>query len=385
MKRFAVQVALVLATLSGAVLLWQFRDAILLFTLALATVATLRPGVDFLVARGVRRSLSLALTCLAVAVGSLAVAVALGAPLLGEAQRGADELMRAYDSASGSQASLLRQLFVERLPASADLYRALGSQTPGSGAHAVLGLTTGTLGLVGRAVVVLAMSLYWIAGRDAFEHWGLSLLPSEWRVRTRETWRAAKAAVGAHLRAQLVKSLSATLLLDLGFHLLHLRYPTLPAVAGGLGLLVPVVGVPFAVLSAAAAGLADGSVQAVAAGALAAAVFTLIAALGARAFPLRKHSPILEIVTLIALADAAGLPGLLAAAPVAAALRVVGERLLFAPPPMVSADLDDVALRLRKLRETMVEAKGPLSPALLSVVDRLDGLVRSSKLLDAPP
>lgn len=385
MRRIALFVTIVFATVAGAVLLWQFREAILLFAVALAGVATLRPTVDFLVARKVRRSLALALTCVGVlALGVLAAGV-LGAPLLSEAQRGANELMRAYDSASGSQESLLRQLLVEHLPASAGFYRALGSETPGSGAQAVFGVAMSALGLFGRAVVVLVMSIYWLANRDAFEHWGLSLLAPGARVRTRETWRAMKAGVGTYLRAQLALSLIAVLILDLGFHALGLRYPTLPAVAGGLALLVPVIGVPFAVLGAVASGLADGLVPAASAGLLSAATFTLIAVASARAFPLRRHNAILEIVTLIALADAYGVPGLFAAAPLAAAIHIIGERLLFAPRPVASAaDLDDVAGRLVSLRARIAQSNGAVSPELDLVVDRLDGLISSSQFLDEP-
>ena len=385
MKRLALQVTLVFTTLASAVLLWQFREAILLFALALATVATLRPAVDFLVARRIRRSTALALTFLGVVAFAALLVTVLGAPLLSEAQGGANELLRAYDHASGSQMSLLRRVFVERLPWSAELYRALGSQNPGSGAQAVLGITLSALALAGRAVVVLAMSVYWLANRDAFEHWGLSLLASEWRVRTRETWRAAKAGLGAYLRSQLAQSLLAIVILDLGFHALGLRYPTLPAVVGGLARLIPVVGIPFAVLGAVVVGLANGSVEAAGAGVLAAATFTLIAVVGARAFPLRRHNAILEIVTMMAFADAYGVPGLFAAAPVAAAIHIVGERLLFSPQSIVSADLRDVARRLATLRGRMAQSSSPASPALVAVVDRLDRLVGSARRLESRP
>lgn len=385
MKRFALHVTLVFATVAGALLLWQFREAILLFALALATVATLRPAVDLLVARRVPRSLALALTFLGAAASAALLLTVLGAPLLSEAQRGANELMRAYDSASGSQVSLLRRVLVERLPASAELYRALGSQNPGSGAQAVLGITMSALELLGRAVVVLAMSVYWLANRDAFEHWGLSLLPSAFRVRTRETWRAAKAGVGAYLRSQLALSLLAIVILDLGFHALGLRFPTLPAVAGGLARLIPVVGIPCAVLAAIMVGFANGPVEAAGAGVLAAATFVLIAVVGARAFPLRRHNAILQIVAMVALADAYGVPGLFAAAPVAAAIQIVGERLLFPSHAIASADLRDVSLRLAALRQRIAQSSSPASPALVSVVDRLDRLIGSARRLESRP
>ena len=385
MKRFAFFVTLVFATIAGAALLWQFRDAILLFALALATVATLRPAVDFLVARKVRRSLALAMTFLGVLVVAALLGIVLGPPLVSEAQHAANELMQAYDSASGSQANVLRRVLVERLPAFAELYRALGSETPGSGAQAVMGLTMSAVELLGRAVIVLAMSVYWLANRDAFEHWGLSLLSSGLRVRTREIWRSSKAGVGKYLRSQLAQSFCALVILDLGFHLLGMRFPTLPAVAGGLLRLIPVVGIPGAVLGAIVIGLADGSVMAAGAGLLAAATFMLIAVAGKRAFPLRRNNAILEIVTLVALADAFGVPGLFAAAPLAAAIHLVGERLLFSPQSVVSADLRGVALRLATLRQRIALSTIPASPALISVVDRLDRLVGSARRLEARP
>jgi hypothetical protein len=156
-------------------------------------------------------------------------------------------------------------------------------------------------------------------------------------------------------------------------------------VAAGLGLLVPVVGVPCALLAAVAAGLADGAPQALAAGLLAAATIGLVALLSARAFPLRRQSAILELVLLIALADRLGFAGMLAAAPLAAAIQLVGERLLFAPRAAASVDLDEVAERLALLRARMAQASSPVPPALAGVVDRLDALLEASRWLDAPP
>ena len=385
MKRLAFFVALVFATVAGAALLWQFREAIFLFVLALATVAMVRPAVDFLVARRVRRSIALALTFAGLLAGVAVLAMALVPPLLSEAQDAANELMHAWDGASGSQLNLLRRVLVERLPASAELYRALGSQTPGSGAQAVLGITMGAVELFGRAVIVLAMSVYWLANRDAFEHWGLSLLSSGLRVRTRETWRAAKAGVGAYLRSQLAQSLVAIVILDLGFHALGLHFATLPAVVAGLARLIPVAGIPCAVLGAILVGFADGTVTAAGAGLLTAATFMLIAVVGARALPLRRSNAILEIVTLVALADAYGVPGLFAAAPVAAVIQILGERLLFSPRSAVSGDLREVARRLVTLRGRIAQSPTPASPALVGVVDRLDRLVGAARRLESRP
>jgi predicted PurR-regulated permease PerM len=383
MKRFALQVGLVFGTLALAVLLWQLREAVLLFALSLATVATLRPAVDFLVARHVRRGLAIGATFAGVLLLAGAALVLLGLPLFHELRFGADELLRAYDSASGSQESLLRRVLIERWPASADLYRALGSQTPGSGAQAAFGVASQAGSLLGRALVVLVMSVYWLGNRDAFEHWGLSLLPPDVRVRARETWRAAKAGVGAYLRSQLAQSLAAVLILDLGFHALGMRFPTLPAVAGGLGRLVPVVGIPFAVLTAVVAGLADGSADAAGAGLLASATFILIAVVGARGFPLRRRNAILEIVAMVALADEFGIAGLIAAAPLAAAIRIFASRLLFSRQARAAADLADVGRRLASLRERIAQPDAAVSPDMVNVIDRLEALLGASRKLDA--
>lgn len=385
MKRFAINVTLVFATVVFALVLWQLREAVVLFVLALAAAGTLRPGVDLLVARRVPRGRALALTCVLVLAAVATAALVLGVPAFAEARRGADLLMRAYDLASGSQESLLRKIFIERLPASAGLYHALGSEEPGSGAHAVLGVAEVTLGVVGRGLVVLAMSVYWLANRDAFERWGLSLLAPPSRVRARETWRAVKAGVGASLRSQLAKSLVAVVILDVGFHLLGLRYPTLPAVLAGLGLLVPVVGAPFAVLVAIAAGLDQGVLEAAAAGVLACGTFILIAAVWQRVAPLRRHSALLEIFVMIALADAFGVIGLLLAATVAAAIQIAAERLLLAEAPVEATNLRGVTRRLATLRARIANSPGVVPPALVAVVERLDALVSAAQRLEERP
>ncbi len=61
MKRLASYTALVLVTLLGAGLVWEFRGVILLFAFSLAIAAALRPLVDRQVERGWHRGLSILL------------------------------------------------------------------------------------------------------------------------------------------------------------------------------------------------------------------------------------------------------------------------------------------------------------------------------------
>ena len=58
-------VALVLATLTGVFLLWQFRSVLVLFLFALALAAAMRRPIDYLAGRKLPRGLAIILTYLA--------------------------------------------------------------------------------------------------------------------------------------------------------------------------------------------------------------------------------------------------------------------------------------------------------------------------------
>jgi hypothetical protein len=137
------------------------------------------------------------------------------------------------------------------------------------------------------------------------------------------------------------------------------------------------------VLTAVVAGLADGSADAAGAGLLASATFILIAVVGARGFPLRRRNAILEIVAMVALADEFGIAGLIAAAPLAAAIRIFASRLLFSRQARAAADLADVGRRLASLRERIAQPDAAVSPDMVNVIDRLEALLGASRKLDA--
>jgi hypothetical protein len=123
-------------------------------------------------------------------------------------------------------------------------------------------------------------------------------------------------------------------------------------------------------------------VRAVVAGAYA---FAILVALGLvvapRVFPTRRVSPILVVFTVVALTDAYGLAGLVAAPFLAAACQRFWEGIM-APhqdrPARHAADLED---RLAALH-TRLRGQAALSPELAGVLARLDELVgRASKTL----
>ena len=149
-----------------------------------------------------------------------------------------------------------------RLPPAAALYHAIGGARPTLLLDQALGLTRNTIDVAARIVVVVALSAYWSASREAFERLWLSLVPAPQRPRARDVWRSVERAVGSHVRGEVSVSVLSALVLAVIFRLARLPLPMLPALAAGVLRLVPFFGVPAAAgaafLAGNTVGLADG-------------------------------------------------------------------------------------------------------------------------------
>jgi len=246
---------------------------------------------------------------------------------------------------------------------------------------ALLGFTQGMVDVVSGGLVVLFLSLYWIANQIHFERLWLSLLPSEQRKQSRDIWRTIEPDLGAYIRSQVLHSLLAGLLLGLGYWAIGSPYPAVLALVGALTCLIPMVGPALALLTPLLVGLLT-SVQL----GLFTILYTLVIliALGIwvkpRLFNRRWDNPILTLVILIGMASAFGLIGIIIAPPLSAVCQIlwsllVSHRIAAGAAAQVS-DLKErqegVWVQIRAMAE-------PPLPLLTSSMEQLDRLIAKAE------
>src|SRR5512147_839033 len=96
MKRLAWFTGVILATFTAALLVWEFRTAVVLFILSLVIAATVRPLVDWFAARRLPRGLALLLAYV-VCVGFVAALVLiLSGPLVTDLQQLTKDVTSGY-------------------------------------------------------------------------------------------------------------------------------------------------------------------------------------------------------------------------------------------------------------------------------------------------
>ena len=195
-KRVALAAAISLATLTVAALLWRFRDAAFLF--ALSVVAGRRRPTRDRRARAAPRALA----------GRRAHATSWGWPCSGSSSTSCRaaccassttppiRLSAAYDrlrAAGGASARGFPRLLLGRLPpggGAVSRHRRRAphpAARPGAGRSRATPSTSPT-----RIIVVVALSAYWSASREAFERLWLSLVPAPQRPRARDVWRVGR-------------------------------------------------------------------------------------------------------------------------------------------------------------------------------------------------
>jgi len=379
-KPVAFITAVVLATLLSVVLLWELRGAVVLFALSLALSAALRPIVDHMVLRGWSPRAALAAVYLATFLDLSVLAYVLGAETLVELPRAASSLAAGYEEVvvTWPKAGSFRGFIAEHLPPPADIYRALGGVAPDELARGAVGTTLGVLDVLGSALAVLALSVYWGANRDAFERVWLSLLPVDRRLRARALWNETRVAAGAHMRHEIGQSTIAAAALALGFWAMGCDYWALPALAVAVLRLVPLLGIAFAVLSAFLGGLATGLPLALGAAALTIAVLLMLRlVIGPRVFHAPRLNPILAVMVVLAVARTYGFAGLVFAPLITAVIQTVFGELIARTQTTPGASIDQLVRRTEALEGG--DGTAELTPELTSLLGRLRKLLADAQ------
>ncbi|HET9905117.1 MAG TPA: AI-2E family transporter [Anaerolineales bacterium] len=343
---------IVVITLAGLLLIWQFSVAIVLFLLSLAVAAALRPMINSLMGSRVSKRLALAVVYSILVVLIVGTFFLVGARILDELQTASDDLLASYDRAKTQwpvRGTLFQQTLAEQLPPSANLYEALISGEGVPALQGVLGIAQDFFSILGNIAIVLILSLYWSADQLRFERLGLSLLPSEYHSRALHTWRSIEAGVGAYLRSEFVQSALAGLLLWAIYLTLDIRYPALLAMWGAVVRLIPWFGALIAVLPALFVAIGSSPILGiVAAISTVVVLFLLKEVIEPRVFHRHKYSSLLIVLFVIGLAEAFGFIGVILAPPLAVAVQIMFRELFPLPASQFSQEVSDRVSNIRK-------------------------------------
>ncbi len=385
MKQLVVIGTAVMTTLLALVVLWQFRTVVVYVLISLALAATVRPFVKDLTRRGLVMRMVLIFLYTVGLVGFGFLIFYVGRFAVSDVQQVAQTL-----SVQGSwvlpawlEGSSFQYTLLSWLPTPEELFEAVTGERGQLVLPAVLGLTEGIGGIASGVFLVLILSIYWSINQVHFERLWLSLLPAEQRKQARDVWRTIEPDLGVYIRSEIVQSLLAAVLLGLGYWLLGSQYPALMALVGALAWLIPVVGAPLAIILPLLMGLLT-SVQL----SLFTILYTLVVLIALqvwvepRLFKRKWDNPILTLVILLAMADAFGLPGILAAPPVSAVCQILWSLLasnrLNAGAAVQISDLKERQVRLWAVIQEMEE---PPPPLVTSSMERLASLIEKAEPL----
>jgi len=384
MKRL-VQITLTSgATLLALLLVWVFQPTLALFAGSLAISAALRPLVQHLETRNIKRGWAILLWYLLVLAALVVGFLIYSVGVADELQAAAEQLPQAYTSMVDTWAhgTALQQNIARGLP---DFNTLVENFAHGDGL-VVIGGTL--LGVVGSAVnmlifsfAALSLAYYWLIEAAHFERLWLSLLPVGARVRAREIWRNAEAAVGAYIRATvLAVAVSALLLLALyrgtGIPLAYIL-----ALIGGFSQIVPRLGPAVVLLPAVLAALlispAHALVVLLAGGAIQLATHTF--AVRSIQQDALKVNPLLQVLLLLALAYLGGLWAMIFAPPLAALIQVLYASLLASSTATQqrAGELELLAERLARLQASPDAERVEIS----STLRRSDDLLSKARVL----
>ena len=400
MKRIAWNTTLVLITISGLVLLWVFRQALVLFLLSLAISAALHPLIDYMVERSVPRGAALVSSYLLVIGGIAGLLWLMGGPLVREIEQLSNQAAISYEETltdwQENGAEFQRSL-AGSIPRPDELFVSIADGGSARLFQGLMGFTTNLAGYLQSLGLVIILSLYWSADRLHFERLLLSLIHVNQRTQVRMIWRGIEKGVGAYIRSELFQSLLAGFLLWLGYRLMGLDYPVLLAVLGALAWLIPWFGAVIAMIPPLLVGASSDPALGVVA-----ALYTLIVLvvqeffIEPRIFRRDSYSAVILVIVILVLTDAFGLIGLILAPLLSATLQNIFKYLVLPSNAVspegqtvdipIAAAPDSLRVRLEETKEALREIDQPPSLEIGSLIERLDQLiVESQRYFESEP
>ena len=378
----------VLTTMLVILVVWQFRITVIYILISLILAATIRPLFSRLSGRGVIFRLIWILVSIVGLVGA-------GALLFLVLKNAAVEIEALARTAAVRDVwviplwpgSSIQQTILSNLPSPSVLFQAVIGNEGELVLPALLGVAQGIGSFATAGAVILVLSIYWGFNQIHFERLWLSLLPSQQRKQARSVWRTIELGIGGYVRGQLLHSLSAGLLLGLGYWLIGSSYPILLGLVGALVCLIPVVGPILAIIAPLLVGMFSSVPVAIFTTTYALIVMIAIMVwLKPRLQNQRWDNPILTVILLIALADAFGITGIILAPPLSVVCQVLWYRLVSHKSVSGAAtNISDLKARLAALRETISVMEEPRVPLVMSTIERISDLLEEAEpILPAP-
>lgn len=385
MRRLINTTLLVLVTLTVLVLIWQLRVAFGMFVISLALAAALRPLTVRIASLGLPRWLAILLVYTLMLATLAGLLFAMGDPLLREIGEAADNMASKYEEivVTWPYGTAFQQSIAERLPPPEELYAAIAGERGTALLGTIFGVAQGFFSFLGQAFIILILSVYWSTDQLRFEQLWLSLVPAAKRNLARNAWREIDEGVGAYLRSEVVQILLAGLLLGIGYQLMGLAYPLLLALIGSVLLLIPWLGAVLGAILPVLFGLDISPWIALIAGLFSIVIIAVMEfVVEPRFFDRRRYSSLLIVLTMVIMADAYGLVGLIIAPPLAAAVQILTLRLVAmqslqpaAPPPEQFARLGQ---RFERLQSRVAELPEK-PPELTNLLERTEKLLQEAQ------
>jgi predicted PurR-regulated permease PerM len=382
LKLVAQRAAVAFAIVLVALLLWQMREAAQLLAVAIAVSAGLAPLVRRLVARGMAHARASALVFGVALLLIVAAALGLGLLIAGDMAVVLDQAPLWYAgfvswlTAYGGWAADL----AARLPSSSELTETLVGDG-GAAGQALLDLGLRILGGLALALGAAALGFYWLVDEQRITRLWLSLLPLDVRTRARALGSAVYGEVGIYVRSVVTTAALTTLALLLIYKAAGVPGASVLALAGGLAQVVPLLGPILALLPGGLAALSRGEL--IAAGVLAAAITALALIrlwLGPRL--LRRGipvNPVLVVVMIMVLAELGGLPLILLAPPMAAALQAATRALVDTGRIEVARTRSTRVAELEQRLEEVAAQATPGDLRMQSLVERARALLAEAR------
>lgn len=382
MKQIAWYTTLVLSTLTVLVLLWQFREAIVLFLFSLMLAAAFRPWVNTLVARKLPRPLAILLVYAAFLFVLVVIITVVSGAFINEIGQIANRFANYYDRiyVLWPHGSAIQQSIIKNLPSPPGLYKAIAGSQGGAILQATLGITLSSIGIISKLAVILVLSIYWSIDQIHFERLWLSTLPVETRASARNTWREIEIKVGSYSRSEIIQSILAGILLGVGYSLIGLDYPVVLAIVNAIFWFIPWLGGAMAMLLVFMVGLLSGFPMAIQAVLITTVVLLFLElAIEPRITARGQFSSLFVVLVLIAMADVFGIVGIIVAPPLAATIQILFTNIFLRETTDTTvesirqiANLND---KIWAIKTLAVSRHGETQPEIQNMIDRLSQLV----------
>jgi predicted PurR-regulated permease PerM len=238
-RKAAVATLVVVGIVALVLALWKLRVLVSLFFLGLVIAAAMRPGIEWLHARRVPRSIGLTLHYVALA-GVVALFLWLVVPravdqvsaALGSVPTSRTALDKATKNSTGIKHTILRavQKRLKKLPAASSLV------------HASVSVTKTAFEVVIAIFFTFSVAAYGIFERDRARRVILSVVSREHRKTVRDTWDLIDAKLGAFVRGQLLLIAFVGTVLSLAFWAIGVPFWLLLGIFAGVVEIIPIVG-----------------------------------------------------------------------------------------------------------------------------------------------